>query len=53
MKDKLTKHHKSVKYFVFRKIIIISCIALLVGASIAIPVTISAMRAQSQLRIIQ
>ncbi|MCQ2793065.1 MAG: hypothetical protein MJ221_01400 [Bacilli bacterium] len=40
MKDKLKKHGKSTKYFLFRKILIISSIALLLSASIGIPVGI-------------
>ncbi len=48
MKDKLYKHHKSKKYFLFRRALIFSSIFLLIAATIAIPVGITLARTQTQ-----
>ncbi len=52
MKDKLRKHGKSRRYFLWRKIAIISSIALLLSVSVAVPIgiTLSYYQSQSQLR---
>ena len=41
MKDKLVKHHRNVRYFRMRKILIFGCIALLCASIVAIPLGIT------------
>lgn len=48
MKDKLQKHGKSRRYFLWRKIVIISSIALLIGASVAVPIGITLSQYQTR-----
>lgn len=50
MKDKLTKHGKNRKRFLVRRILIVSSIILLAGATIAIPVGVSISQANIQQR---
>ncbi len=51
MKDKLIKHGKSPKYFLLRRILIISSIALLIGCSVGIPVGIKIAQSHIQQRV--